>query len=120
MNRVQNVQTVQAVQCPFLVLPRDCGGGHRACPGLDPGWGLERLELLERLGVTPIDWTVMGARLEYRPSEFLGLILFTPFKYFFCPNTLFVVGHTKKGFHICPITHDLTPARHLSTLLSGH
>jgi hypothetical protein len=35
--------------------------------------GFERLELferIERLGVTPIDWTVKGRKLEYRNPEF--------------------------------------------------
>jgi hypothetical protein len=26
------------------------GGGKRVCPGLDPGYGLERLEASERIG----------------------------------------------------------------------
>jgi hypothetical protein len=36
---------------PFNPLspPPRRGGGNKARPGLDPGWGLERLKLLKRL-----------------------------------------------------------------------
>ena len=40
---------------------------------------VERLELVERFerfGVNPIDWTAKRRNLEYRSSEFLGLILY--------------------------------------------
>ena len=41
---------------------------------------VERLELVERFerfGVNPIDWTAKRRNLEYRSSEFLGLILYS-------------------------------------------
>jgi len=35
------------------------------------------LELLNIDGVNPIDWTAKRRNLEYRSSEFLGLILYS-------------------------------------------
>src|SRR5262249_38566541 len=37
----------------------------------------ELLERFERLGVNPIEWTAKRRNLEYRSSEFLGLILYS-------------------------------------------
>jgi hypothetical protein len=37
----------------------------------------ERFERFERLGANPIDWTAKRRNLEYRSSEFLGLILYS-------------------------------------------
>ena len=38
---------------------------------------LERFERFEQVGVNPIDWTAKRRNLEYRSSEFLGLILYS-------------------------------------------
>jgi hypothetical protein len=55
------------------------GVGSKRSSRLSRSKRFERFELIERIelfGVTPIDWAVMGPKLEYRTSEFLGLILF--------------------------------------------
>ena len=56
---------------------------------------------------------------QQRVFEF-DFSLITPSNCLSGKSTLFVECQTANGFHICPITHDLTPGRHLSTLLLGH
>ena len=40
--------SVPIVQTPFFILPRVAGEEIEPAPDFDPGWGLKRLEQLER------------------------------------------------------------------------
>jgi hypothetical protein len=47
MNAFKTFKKFKTLKPPPYILPRVAGEEQRACPGLDPGWGLERLERVE-------------------------------------------------------------------------